>query len=220
MTLFENLPFIDGNVACGDRESISSWRRHQMETFSALLVVCAGNSPVPGEFPPQRPVTRSFDVFFDLRLNKRLLSGPLWRQCNVLSNFARAPSLNFCSGGREAACEKEPTSLKLAIHLVRILLAVYYFLNVYLPAIYGMKRKPHWSVAWMWYHVIAIAILHLRPTPTVPADTSARLQLPILPTHGGLLLLSCVAKLVFERPLTLQENPVEVSVTATTCFVE
>ena len=43
-----------------------------METFSALLAICAGNSPVPGEFPIQRPVTRSFDVFFDLRLNKRL----------------------------------------------------------------------------------------------------------------------------------------------------
>ena len=43
-----------------------------MEIFSALLAICAGNSPVPGEFPTQRPVTRSFDVFFDLRLNKRL----------------------------------------------------------------------------------------------------------------------------------------------------
>ena len=31
-----------------------------METFSALLAICAGNSPVPGEFPAQRPVTRSF----------------------------------------------------------------------------------------------------------------------------------------------------------------
>ena len=41
-----------------------------METFSALLTICAGNSPVPGEIPTQRPVTRSFDVFFDLRLNK------------------------------------------------------------------------------------------------------------------------------------------------------
>ena len=39
-----------------------------METFSALLAICAGNSPVPGEFPAQRPVTRSFDVFLDLRL--------------------------------------------------------------------------------------------------------------------------------------------------------
>ena len=35
-----------------------------METFSALLAIYAGNSPVPGEFPAQRPVTRSFDVFF------------------------------------------------------------------------------------------------------------------------------------------------------------
>ena len=43
-----------------------------METFSALLALCAGNSPVAGEFPPQRPMTRSFDVFFDLRMNKRL----------------------------------------------------------------------------------------------------------------------------------------------------
>ena len=49
-----------------------SWWRHQMETFSALLAICAGNSPVPGEFPTQRPVTRSFDVYFDLRPNKRL----------------------------------------------------------------------------------------------------------------------------------------------------
>ena len=40
-----------------------------METFSTLLDICAVNSPVPGEFPAQRPVTRSFDVFFDLRPN-------------------------------------------------------------------------------------------------------------------------------------------------------
>ena len=32
-----------------------TWWRHQMETFSALLVFCAGNSPVTGEFPAQRP---------------------------------------------------------------------------------------------------------------------------------------------------------------------
>ena len=66
-----------------------------MKTFSALLALCAGNSPVPGEFPAQRPVTRSFDVFFDLRLIKQLskqsrgwsfetLSHPLWRHRNVL----------------------------------------------------------------------------------------------------------------------------------------
>ena len=43
-----------------------------METVSELLAICAENSPVPGEFPAQRPVTRGFDVFFDLRLDKRL----------------------------------------------------------------------------------------------------------------------------------------------------
>ena len=43
-----------------------------MEIFSGLLAICAGNSPVTGEFPAQRPVTQSFDVFFDLRLNERL----------------------------------------------------------------------------------------------------------------------------------------------------
>ena len=67
-----------------------------METFSALLVLCARNSPVIGEFPSQRPETRSFDAFFDLRLNKRLskqsrsrwfetILRSLWRHCNVNS---------------------------------------------------------------------------------------------------------------------------------------
>ena len=70
-----------------------SWWRHQMETFSALLAICAGNSPVPGEFAAQRPVTRNFDVSFDLRPNKLLCkqswrwwfetpSRPLWRHRN------------------------------------------------------------------------------------------------------------------------------------------
>ena len=50
----------------------NTWWYHQMETFSAFLAICAGNSPVTGEFPAHRPLMRSFDVFFDLRLNKRL----------------------------------------------------------------------------------------------------------------------------------------------------
>ena len=43
-----------------------------METFSVLLVICAGNSPVTGEFPAQKLVPRGFDVFFDFRPNKWL----------------------------------------------------------------------------------------------------------------------------------------------------
>ena len=65
-----------------------------MGTFYALLAFCAGNSLVPDEFLAQRPVTRSFDVFFDLRQNKWLseqswgwwfgtLSRQLWRHRNV-----------------------------------------------------------------------------------------------------------------------------------------
>ena len=71
-----------------------SWWRHQMKTFSALLAICAGNSSVPGEFPAQRPVTQSFDVFCDLRPKKWLSkqswgwwsetpSSSLWRHRNV-----------------------------------------------------------------------------------------------------------------------------------------
>ena len=71
-----------------------------METLSALLAFCAGNSPVTGEFPAQRPVTRSVDVFFDLLLNKRLSKQSwglwfetplcsLWHHCNeVYSSHA------------------------------------------------------------------------------------------------------------------------------------
>ena len=69
-----------------------TWWRHQMETFSTLLVLCAGNSPVTGEFASQRQVTWSFHVFFYMRLNTRLSKQPsgwwletppcsLWRHC-------------------------------------------------------------------------------------------------------------------------------------------
>ena len=71
-----------------------SWWRRQMETFPAFMALCAGNSPVTGESPSHKPVTRSFDVFLGLHLNKGLnkrsrrrwfetSSRSLWRHCNV-----------------------------------------------------------------------------------------------------------------------------------------
>ena len=57
---------------CYVRETDGPWRRHQMETFSVLLDIFARNSLVTGEFPSYRPEARSFDIFFDLRLNKWL----------------------------------------------------------------------------------------------------------------------------------------------------
>ena len=81
---------------------IPLWR-HQMETFSTLLPI----SPVPGEFPTQRPVTRSFDVYFDLCPNKRFckqslgwwfetLSPPLWRHRNANFLFSCLKAPNAC----------------------------------------------------------------------------------------------------------------------------
>ena len=71
-----------------NHDDVIKWKH-----FFSLLALCAGNFPVTGEFPAQRPVRRSFDAFFDLRLNKRLYkqswgwfetpSLPLRRHCNV-----------------------------------------------------------------------------------------------------------------------------------------
>ena len=49
-----------------------SWWRLQMDALSVLPAFCDGNPPVTGGFALQRAVTRSFDVFFDLRLSKHL----------------------------------------------------------------------------------------------------------------------------------------------------
>ena len=70
---------------------------------SVLLVICAGNSPVTGEFPSQRAVAWSFDVFFELCLNKRLSkqswgwwfetpAHPLWRYDNILYEIRLQPN--------------------------------------------------------------------------------------------------------------------------------
>ena len=91
-------------------KNVKSWWRHQMETFPVLLAICAGNSPVFGEFPTQRPVTRSFDDFLDLRLNKRLskqwwgwwfetLSHPLWRHRNGMGYTRMQSCLTTVSPG-------------------------------------------------------------------------------------------------------------------------
>ena len=75
------------------RTILKSWWHHQLESFSVLLALCEGNPLVTGGFPSQRPVTRSFDIFFDLHLNKWLSKQlrcwwsqmplcSLWHHCN------------------------------------------------------------------------------------------------------------------------------------------
>ena len=72
-----------------------SWWRHQLETYSASLTLLCGE--FTGEFPTQRPMTLSFDDFFDPRVNKWLSkqswgwwfetsSSSLWRHCGYHSH--------------------------------------------------------------------------------------------------------------------------------------
>ena len=114
------------------------WWRHQMEIFSALLAICAENSPVPCEFPAQRPVTWSFDVYFDLRPNKRLSkqlwgwwfetqSCPLWRHRNALPwhkltaddilypgiHSVQLPSLQISQVSSQAAIDEQVSRFKI-----------------------------------------------------------------------------------------------------------
>ena len=72
-----------------------------MGTFLALLALCVGYSPVTGDFPAHMTVTRSFDVFFDLRLNKR------W------SNNREADDLRrHCAHYDVIVMEKQSSSIK------------------------------------------------------------------------------------------------------------
>ena len=87
-------------VANGSRSKGSNTHHDviKWETSSASLALCEGNPPVTDGLPSQRPVTQSFGVFFDLRLNKSLAkqsrhrwfetsSRSLWRHCNATGIF-------------------------------------------------------------------------------------------------------------------------------------
>ena len=138
---------------------------------------------VPGEFPAQRPVTRSFDVFFDLRLNKRLskqswswwfetLSHPLWRHCNGL--FSHRQRNNY-------------ESVSYLIHVLTPCLFSFVFVSAAtLPVECFLEPLfTKWEIMGyrnfrsreIWLFVaVNITILHLCITAAVdlPADTTER----------------------------------------------
>ena len=158
-----------------------------METFSALLATCAGNSPVPGEFPAQRPVMRSFDVFFNLCLNKRLskqwrgwwfetLSRPLWRQRNVIS----------CTAGGGIYIIKNRVKRNrihiLWARLIRSFLEHFYifvvhikgkmyFLLLFMPAEYNWKCFQQTHILFLYWHIMI-------PFEWSPVDTDTILIFP------------------------------------------
>ena len=88
ITHSKNYAYGKSLVRVPNHDDVMKWKH-----FPRYWLFFAGNSPVTGEFPSQRPVTRNFDVFFDLRLNKWLNkqswgwwfetpSRPLRRHCN------------------------------------------------------------------------------------------------------------------------------------------
>ena len=142
-----------------------------METFSALLAICVGNSPVPGEFPTQRPVTRSFDVFFDLRPNKRLSkqwwgwwfetpSRPLWRHRNgCLSLWCRHQDLISLYSRLETLYHplyqifwRDITKTGLLYHAIKCLCVV--FVEV---LILNISSKLYYSIHVI--HTLALALI-------------------------------------------------------------
>ena len=106
-----------------------------METFSEFLALCVGTSTVTGEFPSQRPVTRNFEVFFDLGVNKRLSkqswgwwfetpSLPLWRHSNdylktshVVVFDPLCTHKDFLSTYRDSHCYDKTTWQHCYLHL-------------------------------------------------------------------------------------------------------
>ena len=130
-----------------------------METFYALLAICARNSPVPGEFPVQRPVTRSFDVFFDLRPNKQLSkqwwgwwfeksSCPLWRRRNDISIYRESSTWSVNVYSRHGQCfdlslllDKAggnhadlpvTTAPEIPFGVLQEVISVYIYINIYI----------------------------------------------------------------------------------------
>ena len=130
----------------------SPWWRHQMETFSALLAFCAGNSPVPGEFPSQRQVTRSFDVSLICALNKRLSkqswgwwfetpSRLLWRHCNGSNGAEKSPQIQCVNPLHTGdICHQETKVSQLALQ-------IYCTLSVIILA---KACRPLWNVCSEW----------------------------------------------------------------------
>ena len=87
-------------IVCSDIFLCRAWWRHKMETFSALLALCAGNagnSVVTDESPSQRPVTPSFDAFFHLRLQTAEQTTEtlmFWDAIVFIMNFFHTPEFH------------------------------------------------------------------------------------------------------------------------------
>ena len=121
-----NYSYIQRSI-CRRSNISTSWWRHQMDTFYALLAFCEGNSPVTGELFVQRPVMRSFDVLFDLFLNKRLSkqslrrrfetqSRSLWRHCIDGRELFNCITISWIVVHEKITCTQNDTTNNLTVY--------------------------------------------------------------------------------------------------------
>ena len=147
-----------------------SWWRHHMETFSGLLALCAGNSPVIGEFPSQRPVTRSFDGFVDLRLNERLSkqswgwwfeapSCSLWRHCNV---YQHNQVNSLCITPASTESYSNPIFHTFSCFILWQRMEWHCVIVVPVPKRYTVR---HWAVTGMELLARCVCLMHLAWLP-------------------------------------------------------
>ena len=124
--------------------AIVTWWRHQMETFSMLLALCAGNSPVTCEFPSQRPVTRSLDVFslFCTWINSWWFETPShssWCCCNIENDIWLVRYWFIHSDIHDVSCKKSKQW---------IVFKVKEFENISMPVMCILWRM---DVIYRWY---------------------------------------------------------------------
>ena len=108
-----------------------AWWRHQIDAISAVSTLW--NPPVADGFPSHRPVTRNFDVFVDVRVNKRLRKQSRcrwfetpwcswWRHCNgALSLWEDEPAKKTDPSRRQTRRETNgPTTFTSSLfHILR-----------------------------------------------------------------------------------------------------
>ena len=144
-----------------------SWSRHG--NISVLLALCEGNPPVTGGFPSERPVTRRFDDFFDLRLNKRLSRQPKHRWFETQSHSLWRISASLALWDRTAlrkasntwsvfmfclhhACHTQLPSTKdlssnITYHCYFALHYIYIYIHIYIY-ILGNIYSPYSLMGW------------------------------------------------------------------------
>ena len=123
------------------------WHDDVIKWKHFLRSICAGNSPATGEFPAQRPVTRSFDVFFDLCL------------INVWVNNGEAGDLRrhrahydvtvMSSWGSSKDKGREIT---ITVHPYRLKACFYRFGGCY------FHLGSSWSLLWRWGHQTLVPV--------------------------------------------------------------